>query len=234
MVNSQLYENIAEKYAEVVDTKPFHTMYERPNFLDIFPSTKTINGKTILDLGCGGGWYAEQFTNANARVIAVDSSEAMLKIAQTRLNNNKLIEYHCHDLNFPMSFLDNNSIDHIAAPLVIHYIKDWNIFFAEAYRVIRANGKFCFSTHHPYGDIELYQLKDYFATQIIKDTWKDIGDVEFYHHSLHNLFEAIYNAGFKLEIFKEPSPLIVLKDQDPLLFERLSTKPALLFIRLVK
>ena len=233
MGNSQSYDNIAKNYAQVVDTKPFHTMYERPNFLNIFPEDSKINGKTILDLGCGTGWYIEQFTKANANVIAVDSSKSMLKIAQARLNN-PFIKYYCHDLNLPLSFLADNSVDHIVAPLVIHYIKDWNNFFAEMYRLIKSEGKFCFSTHHPFGDMERYHLEDYFATQIIKDSWKDIGDVEFYHHSLHNLFEAIYNAGFTIEAFKEPSPLIALKDQDPLLFKRLSTRPVLLFIRLAK
>lgn len=227
------YDNIAEKYANIVDDKPFHTMYERPNFLNIFPKPEASNGATILDLGCGTGWYAEQFINTGAKVIAVDSNKIMVERTEQRLAN-KNIKCYCHDLNHPMEFLANNSINYIAAPLIIHYIEDWQKFFAEAYRVLKPNGKFCFSTHHPCGDIEQYNLQNYFLSQTITDYWEGIGEVKFYHRSLATLFQAIHNAGFILENLTEPRPLPCLQEVEPQLFARLSTKPVLLFVCLIK
>ena len=51
------YDAIAEEYASTVDTKPWNAYYERPAAtLSLLPP---LSGTSVLDVGCGSGWYAE-------------------------------------------------------------------------------------------------------------------------------------------------------------------------------
>jgi len=86
-----------------------------------------------------------------------------------------------------------------------------------------------FSTHQPHLEIEIFKLQNYFLTQPVKDYWENIDEVEFFHHSLQDLFSAIRNARLKIELIEEPQPLPDLKDIDSKLYGILSNKPCLLF-----
>ncbi len=69
------YDEFAEKYNGGLDQKPYNAYYERPAMLELLPE---LSGKTIMDAGCGNGWYSEHFANSNASVTIVDASEKML------------------------------------------------------------------------------------------------------------------------------------------------------------
>jgi SAM-dependent methyltransferase len=44
-----------------------------------------VNGKDVLDAGCGHGWYAEWLARNGARIVAVDRSRDMVMLARERL-----------------------------------------------------------------------------------------------------------------------------------------------------
>jgi 2-polyprenyl-3-methyl-5-hydroxy-6-metoxy-1,4-benzoquinol methylase len=48
----EAYEELAESYAALVDTKPHNALYERPATLSLLPE---VRGKRVLDAGCGPG-----------------------------------------------------------------------------------------------------------------------------------------------------------------------------------
>lgn len=226
------YEEIADNYCQVVDNKPFHTLYERPNLIKMIPND--LNGKTIVDLGCGTGWYAFRMLELGAKeVIAIDSSQKMIDVTLEK-SPNESIKGFCHDLNYKMDFIEDSTIDFIIAPLVIHYLEDWQEFFKEQYRILRDGGLMYFTTHNPYMDIELFNLKNYYETQVITTTWPHVGEVQFYHHTLEALFAAINNAKLTVELLNEPQPMTELKGVEPQLYELLTTKPGLLFVSVRK
>ena len=66
------HEKFADAYSKDVDNRPIHIFYERPATWSLLP--KSLSGLNVLDLGCGSGWYAEQFIKAGAKVTAVDVS----------------------------------------------------------------------------------------------------------------------------------------------------------------
>jgi len=59
-----------------------------------------VSGKTILDLGCGNGFYTRRLKEAGAsQVVGVDVAEAMIKIAKADEEDNPLgIEYILTDV----------------------------------------------------------------------------------------------------------------------------------------
>lgn len=219
------YEEIADNYANVVDSKPIHVFYERPNLSKFFP--EDCHNKTVLDLGCGTGWYAQQFIKKGAQVISVDVSSKMVDFARTR--NQGQGEFICADLNQPMDFVPDNSVDFISAPLLIHYINDWRAFFKEIHRVLKPGGQMCFSTHQPHNEVAMFNLDSYFRQQVITDYWDGIGEVSFYHHTLEELFESILQAGLSIKRILEPKAIDKMKETDPMMYDNICKNPWLLF-----
>src|SRR5215472_10614096 len=76
------YDGIAGRYAANVDERPWNALYERPAMLALLPE---VNGKDILDAGCGPGWYSNWLARHGARVVAVDRSREMVALASERL-----------------------------------------------------------------------------------------------------------------------------------------------------
>jgi len=223
------FENIADKYAHAVDEKPIHAYYERPNLLSLLP--EKISGLNILDLGCGSGWYAEYLTQKGAKVWAIDASSTMVELTKKRVPEAQVYQA---DLEEPLEILKNELFDLIIAPLVIHYIKDWHGLFTRLADKLKQKGHLIFSTHSPHTQYVGFNLKNYFEKTLITDYWENVGEVKFYHHSLHELAEGLSQAGFVIEKMLEPMPLSEMKNADPKMYENVTTKPWFLFVRAMK
>jgi SAM-dependent methyltransferase len=84
-------------------------------------------------------------------------------------------------------------------------------------------------------DVELSQTGDYFATELLHDRWEKGGttfDVRFWRRPLSAILAALAQAGWRVERLEEPRPLPACRELDPAAWERLTTKPAFLFLRL--
>ncbi len=78
-----------------------------------------IRGKTVLDLGCGSGFFTEALAEQWAeRVIGIDNSSDQLELARKTPRNN--IEYRQGDI-FHMQLPKN---DVIVAPFILNYAKN--------------------------------------------------------------------------------------------------------------
>src|SRR3982751_1840187 len=65
------------------DFKPLHDI--NPLRLDYINRTAALNGKTVIDVGCGGGILAESMAQSGGSVTGIDLSEPALKVAQLHL-----------------------------------------------------------------------------------------------------------------------------------------------------
>ncbi len=63
--------------------RPLHEI--NPLRLDHIDRIATLSGKTVLDVGCGGGILAESMAKRGARVTGIDLAEKPLKVAQLHL-----------------------------------------------------------------------------------------------------------------------------------------------------
>jgi len=161
------YEKMAEYYFEGVDTKPFNAYYERPATLSLLPP---VAGKQVLDAGCAAGWYSKWLLDNGAHVTAIDFSPSMITMTKKRIGEKADVIQA--DLNEPIAFIKDQSIDIIVSSLTLHYIKDWDLVMAEFNRVLRPLGPLVFSVHHPFMDFTYFNRENYFATEIIQDAWQ--------------------------------------------------------------
>jgi 2-polyprenyl-3-methyl-5-hydroxy-6-metoxy-1,4-benzoquinol methylase/GNAT superfamily N-acetyltransferase len=142
--NTTDYDTIATRYAAGIDQRPWNTLYERPTMLALLPEVDT---KDALDAGCGPGWYSDWLTRHGARVVAIDRSIRMVRLAAQRLAGRaQVLQGDVTDLR---GKLEDCSFDVILSSLVLHYVTDLAKTFCEWARLLRPQGVLVFSTHHP-------------------------------------------------------------------------------------
>jgi 2-polyprenyl-6-hydroxyphenyl methylase / 3-demethylubiquinone-9 3-methyltransferase len=74
------------------DFKPLHDI--NPLRLDYIDGIARLTGKTVLDVGCGGGILAESMAQRGAQVTGIDLSERALKVAQLHsLESGIVVDY---------------------------------------------------------------------------------------------------------------------------------------------
>lgn len=226
------YDSIADTYAGQVDDAPYNSLYERPAMLGVMPG---VAGTRILDAGCGGGWYSEQLLHRGADVDAVDGSAAMVEHARTRLasqvseSGEGRLSIQYADLSNPLPFADDR-FDGIVSPLVLHYIEDWRPTLREFRRVLKPDGWLLFSTHHPATEMVRFGPQDYFKVEHVVDTWKWLGQVEFYRRPLTEISASLSDAGFIIERLVEPVPTEEFRIAYPESYADLMRQPEFLIV----
>ena len=164
------YQSLADDYARLIDTKPHNAYYERPATLGLLPE---VNGKHVLDAGCGPGVYAEELLKRGAQVVSVDASDRMLELAQQRVGGNGIFEKV--DLSRPLTMFEDEQFDLVLAPLCLDYLVDWTTVFGEFRRVIKPGGHVVMSAGHPAFDAEYYATTAYFTVQRVECEWTGFG-----------------------------------------------------------
>ena len=191
-------------------------LIEQPAMRKLLPE---LNGKTVLDLGCGYGHNCIDFINRGAeRVVGIDISEKMLAVAKEESAHIK-IEYR----NMSMTDISKlgETFDFIYSSLAFHYIKDFDAFAKNMYSVLNAGGQLLFSQEHPIitstvdgaghfnknenGEKVSYTFSNYNQPGKRKIHWYVDGVIK-YHRTFSNIINALAKAGFVIEETCEPVP----------------------------
>ena len=100
---------------------------------------KTLNGLSVLDVGCGGGILAESLAKLGASVHAVDVVEKNLHIARAHANNSNLTIDYSHAT--VESLADSNkSYDVVFNMEVVEHVADLDTFLKATAAVVRPGG----------------------------------------------------------------------------------------------
>lgn len=169
-----------DKYASVYD--------KRINFLNQFEGEvilkmlKGIEGKKVLDIGCGTGRLVGKLLERKALVTGVDVSGEMLKIASKKFKSTEFIEADAEKMPFP-----DESFDMMIASFLIVHLKDLDKFFDEAYRILRPGGSFIVTN--------INQRK---APKLKTSKNEDVVITSFYHIPEH-VISLLEKSWFKIE-----------------------------------
>ena len=207
------YEELADSYAELIDTKPHNAYYDRPAVQSLIDN---ISGQTVLDAGCGPGIYTEWLIKKGATVIAIDSSEKMLSYARKR--NEDRATFYQANMAEPLDFLEDNTFDGIVSALAITYIENHTLLFKQFNRILRPNGWFVFSTEHPFFSYQYFKVGNYFETKQVSCEWVGFSKkvrMPSYYHCLGSITDSLTNNDFIIERVLEPKPTPEFKSADP-------------------
>ncbi|MDX8513862.1 class I SAM-dependent methyltransferase [Mesorhizobium captivum] len=106
-----------------------------------------VDGLSIVDLGCGFGWFCRWVRAHGAReVLGLDLSEKML-VRACAAGSDAAITYERADLD-ELS-LPKARFDLAYSSLALHYVGDVSRLFATIYQALVPGGFFVFSTEHP-------------------------------------------------------------------------------------
>jgi SAM-dependent methyltransferase len=116
-----------------------------------WPSLRALlpdpNGLSVLDLGCGFGWFCRWARgHGAARVLGIDVSEKMLTRARA-MTPDAAIAYAREDME--RLALPAASFDLVYSSLAFHYIVGLDRLMAEIHRALRPGGSLVFSVEHP-------------------------------------------------------------------------------------
>ena len=226
------YDMMGAAYIQKSESSFYNVYYERPNVKALL---NNLHDKRVLELGCAGGALTEWLVGQNAHVTSIDISQAMTHYTRRRVGSQAHII--TADISKPLDFLDASSVDVIVASLVLHYIRDWLPVFREFDRVLVDNGEIVISTHHPHADWYWHNRPNYFTTELYEETWTINGEtypITYYHRPLANMFAVFHESGFYVDALREPFPLSQAQSKNPDAYQRLTTRPHFLFIRLKK
>src|SRR5262245_36275354 len=102
-------------------------------------------GKSVLDLGCGGGFMAEPLARLGAHVIGVDPSAPAIAAAKRHAVENGLaIDYRVGTgEHLPVA---DNAVDIVVCVDVLEHVRDLDAVIDETRRVLKPGGLFLFDT----------------------------------------------------------------------------------------
>ncbi|WMT89240.1 class I SAM-dependent methyltransferase [Pelagibacterium sp. H642] len=184
-----------------------------------------LNGKRVLDLGCGFGAFARFAAAEGANsVLGIDLSEKMLETARERTDN-AAVAYQRGDLD--KLDLGDRTFDVVFSSLAFHYAAD----FATLARTIRAaltdGGALVFSVEHPLfavrtepefstdaGGKRVFLVDDYLGEGKRVTSWV-VDGVEKYHRTIATYINSLLDAGFSLSAIDEWGPGPELLAQNP-------------------
>ena len=118
MTRKTVYDTIAEPYR---DSKQLPFRYVVEGYT-LFQTLGDLSNRSVLDLGCGEGFYTRQFRHASAaRVIGVDISGAMIELAQTEEQARPIgCRYVCADA---ARYAPPTPVDIVAAVYLLNYAR---------------------------------------------------------------------------------------------------------------
>ncbi|MFX1500648.1 MAG: class I SAM-dependent methyltransferase [Promethearchaeota archaeon] len=116
-------------------------------------------GKTVIDIGCGGGIYSRAWLELGAKnIIGIDFSEKMIQAAIETSNNYNNISYQVG--NAISTGLSEKIGDIVFERALIHHVSDLYKCFKEAYRLLKPGGLYIIQDRTP-EDVNIVGSKDH-------------------------------------------------------------------------
>ncbi len=172
-----------------------------------------VAGIDVLDLGCGEGRFGRMLAGRGARVVGVDLCEDF--IAYARANASPSETYRVGDAED--SDIASGSFDLVVSYLNLVDLLHFEKAVAEAYRVLRAGGRFVVCNLQPMNTAGNEWVRDEEGRKLHfkLDNYFDEGSRDFamfghpvtnYHRTLSTYVNTFLAAGFQLTGIREPKP----------------------------
>ena len=219
----------------------FNDLIETPIITSMLPALK---GKRVLDIGCGMGQHAMQYSEQGAlTVTGIDISEKMINFAKEN-NYAKNITYK----RMAFEELDdlNEKFDVITSSLAFDYIEDFEQLMKTIYIKLEKSGYCVFSMTHPLSSAydgvydrytttetgeKLYaNLHNYGIEGLRHINWM-VENYELYHRTFSTVINSIVSAGFVIEECQEAKIADELRQKYPEKFGGIIHQPDFIFFK---
>ena len=201
-----------------------------------------LEGKKMLDLGCGYGWHCSYGAQQGATVLGVDGSQKMIQKAVTEHAHDRITYRVCsmEAYDYP-----ENTFDFVLSNLALHYVRDLEWVYGKVYRTLKPGGSFVFNIEHPVftagvgqqwicdeaGKPLHWPVDDYYFPGTRETIF--LGQrVKKEHHTLTQIIDPLLQLGFRLERLQEATPPEKMMDIPGMADEL--RRPMMLLVKAVK
>ena len=154
MTNEDANVDVAElnKFSELAhkwwdktsEFKPLHDI--NPLRLNYIDKAVSLKGKTVLDVGCGGGILSESMAIIGAKVTGIDLGEKALKVAQLHsLESGIAVDYQLISVE-DLAEKQPASFDVVTCLEMLEHVPDPASVVAACAKLVKPGGKVFFST----------------------------------------------------------------------------------------
>lgn len=241
--STESWDAIADDWVRHADTNDYRNLFLMPRLLAMLGE---VNGRRILDLGCGEGGYSREIARRGGLVLGVDGSKRLIEIARDRTRDPG-VAYRCANAA-ALDGVHDEAFDHVVASMSLMDVEDYDGAIREAFRVTKPGGELLMSITHPCftmraaawtrdadGRPEVFTVDRYFE----RAAWPESITTSFRspvirrHRTLEDYIAGAIRTGFLLREFREAEPT---KDELQLSprFEKIARIPYFLFLRWAK
>ena len=116
-----------------------------PGRLKWFDKLTDWQGKSVLDLGCAGGFMAEALAHKGARVSGIDPAQDAIQAAKHHAKTSNLDITYDVGVGEHMPYSDD-TFDIVVCVDVLEHVRDLSQVLAEVARVLKPGGLFLYDT----------------------------------------------------------------------------------------
>ncbi|GIO60509.1 class I SAM-dependent methyltransferase [Paenibacillus cineris] len=176
-----------------------------------------LQGKSVLDLGCGFGWHCRYAREQHAaEVVGVDISAKMLESARKQTDDPAItyLQAPIEDIDFP-----DGHFDVVLSSLAFHYVQSFDTVCQKVHSCLKQGGAFVFSVEHPIFTSRpeqewilddqgspLYWPVDHYQDEGVRNTAFLTDHVIKYHRTLSTYINDLIRTGFAITAVREPLP----------------------------
>jgi len=192
-----------------------------------------VDGKRVIDLGCGAGHNAIAMARQGAKVIAVDESAEQVAEARAAAEREGVkLELH-HAPLAELAFVRADTVDAVVSAFGLAPVDDLDRVFRQVHRVLRPEHPFVLSLPHPAfavtGDGPGMEVRRaYWDSAPLPGTGEGPADLP---RTVSELFTSLGRANFRVDTLLEPQPKGAPDRRGPQWSELMTYLPATLVLR---
>lgn len=244
MSKQNIYDNevFFENFKDIRESEiNFNECIETPILLAMLPE---LRRKNILDIGCGMGQHAKQYSDMGAEsVLGIDISEKMLEYAK---------EHNCaRNITYKKTAFEDlgglcDRFDLVTSSLAFDYADNFDELMKNVYNLMNDDAYFVFSMSHPMATawdgeyprytrtesgVKLYaNISNYMAEGKRTVKWV-VDNYELYHRTFASIINSVVRAGFMIEECRESNISDEMREEYPAMFGGTIHRPDFVFFR---
>ncbi|MCI6996318.1 MAG: class I SAM-dependent methyltransferase [Eubacterium sp.] len=207
---------LGDEWFELAQTGESRNYFIMPNMLKYIGD---VEGKKILDLGCGEGGYSRELSKRGAQVVSIDCSEKAIEYARSLAKKDNLqIEHHVRNSN-DLFDIESEQFDIVLCSMMLMDCEDFEGTLREVVRILKSNGRLfasvlhpCFDGNHESGigrqgtgiDRQVVIMNYFEPKEWEAPLWKGTIPVIWRHRTLEDYVKTFIKVGLTIVDMNEP------------------------------